>query len=531
MLRSSLATAHAPRAVFALALLCGTVLRLDQIGGQILGDDEWHSLAFLRWNGYAAIATTFGATDHSIPMTLWHRLLYDTIGLSEAALRAVPLAAGIVTLAAVPALLARWIGAWGAAWLAMLLALHPFHVYMSRLVRPYGIALLLSWIAIGAFTRWQRGDRRWGAAYAIATALTAWFHPVFAPFVTTPLAFEAIRRWRAREPLRPVVALGAAVAIGAAALLGPPLWADFGSLANKAGRSWPDATTIAIGAGLMAGTGSRIGVVAWWGAAALGAVLLGRRCKPLARLVLACAAVQIAAVLAAAPDMLFEGIVLARYLLPVAAASTLAMAVALSRAHPWIAGALVAVWIATGPLPRIHRHPNDWMDHGVYRYFYDARLDYMERDLTPPKIPAFYRDLAQQPPGSVTIAVAPVHHEWHRSNAFAYQRVHRQHVVVGDVSGVVPHDAPSFAPGDRQVRLRNMLPVQQLRRLRKRGVRYVVLHHDVSREIPGWYGGAATDVSPIARELEARCGAPVARDDVLTAFDLEACRRPRSAQP
>jgi len=68
-------------ALFAVAAW----LRLWQIGHQVLIDDEWHAVHKLMHSGYREIFLSFGHADHTIPLTLFFRLLADTVGLSDSA--------------------------------------------------------------------------------------------------------------------------------------------------------------------------------------------------------------------------------------------------------------------------------------------------------------------------------------------------------------------------------------------------------------------------------------------------------------
>ena len=151
----------------ACALAAGAWLRLSGIGGQIVIDDEWHALHKLLRADLLDILTHLDYADYSIPLTVYFRALYDTVGITEWGMRAPMLVAGIALVAAAPLLARPWASAPVRATWAVLLAVSPLLVYTSRTARPYALTALLATLALIAFERWHRGDGRrdaWGAA-------------------------------------------------------------------------------------------------------------------------------------------------------------------------------------------------------------------------------------------------------------------------------------------------------------------------------------------------------------------------------
>ena len=526
-----------------IGIVLGFLLRLDQIETQILADDEWHSLHYLQHHGYLDIASHFGAlADYCIPLTLLHRLLYETVGITELALRVVPLAAGIAILIALPLLLRPSIGDLAAGILTLLLAVFPLYVYVSRSVRPYSVALLLALVAVVALHSWlQDGTRRHAIAYVVCAALAPWFHLTVVPFVFAPLAWEVLRRLRGSAlptgpRLETLLAVGAAAAAAVLLPLGPPLLRDWGAIANKIGgaefvrETWREAST------LVSGTSHPLVIALWCALAGLGLAVLSRREPALVRVLVVAALFQVSAILVLQPPIAQAGIVFVRYVLPVTGVLVLGVAVALAtwiershsrrgtRLRKLMCVVLVVAWVASGPLPEIHRRPNEWTNHGGLQFDYDMEKSYFATEIQPRSIPAFYQTLAAMEPGEVTIAEAPFHYEWHKNVFLYYQRVHRQHTIVADVNELTAHSSPAFRSDDRGARLRNQLPLVDLVRLRARGVRFVILHRDLRTEIRGWaYPDPTPDMAPVIRFFELRCGQPVASDQQLVAFDLQRC--------
>src|SRR5258706_5703122 len=92
-------------ATVTLATALAVWLRTYGITSQVVLDDEWHAIHKLMSASYVDITKTFGAADHSIPLTLLYKAMADTIGLAEGRMRVLQVACGIA-LVPVAALLA-----------------------------------------------------------------------------------------------------------------------------------------------------------------------------------------------------------------------------------------------------------------------------------------------------------------------------------------------------------------------------------------------------------------------------------------
>src|SRR6188472_4510782 len=92
----------------AVATSLAAWLRLYHLDRQIPVDDEWHALHKLMSAGYGEIFSSFGVADHSIPLTLFYKLLAQTFGIEEIGLHLLQAISGVALVAA-----AAWI-AWRA---------------------------------------------------------------------------------------------------------------------------------------------------------------------------------------------------------------------------------------------------------------------------------------------------------------------------------------------------------------------------------------------------------------------------------
>jgi hypothetical protein len=444
------------------------------------------------------------------------------------------------------------VGLRAAQLLALLLALSPLQVYFSRSARPYSISLLLSTLALLCFYRWwQERAIRWAVAYVGCAALAPWFHLTVAPFVLTPPLVAALHGWCAstRRSLRDgsrLVLPGLVAGIAALALLAPALVFDWRTLLDKGGAAEPlSLYTFREVITLLGGTAQPLVLLLGCSVSSVGLALLLRRQPAFGTLIAAASAAQLAGVLLARPHIAHVGIVFVRYALPVAVVGALGVAVALAawsdrgegprqrRLREIACVVLILAWAASGPLPWTHRRPNAWTNHGAFQFDYDFESNDYWRLTMPTRIPRFYSELAALPGGSVVIAEAPFHIEWHKNNYVFYQMLHHQHEVVADVNELTTHASPAFRSDDPRVRFENVLPLTDLSRLAARGVRYLVLHRDLSREISDWEEPPGTDMAPVIRYLQLQCGAPIERDDLIVVFDLERCpavaRRPPQA--
>jgi hypothetical protein len=276
--------------------------------------------------------------------------------------------------------------------------------------------------------------------------------------------------------------------------------------------------------------------IAWCVLSATGLVILTRRRPEFMRCVASASLALLAAVIVVRPSIAHAGIVFVRYNLPVAALLLLGVAVSLgvwidSSSNSLTRGlrqgvtlALIIAWMAYGPLPELYRRPNNWTNHGLYQFDYDLEKSLLARILRPKRIPEFYRGLGSLEPGTVVIAEAPNYYEWHKSYFVYYQRVHRQHTILGEVNTLTPQTAPAFTPSDAMARLRNSIPLNDLRRLRSRGVRFVILHLDPRQEIAGWDpNDFIVNMAPVVWFFRRQCGPPTTMDETLVVFDLVRC--------
>src|SRR5262245_22407834 len=363
--------------VLVAAILVGAGLRFYQLGDQIIADDEWHALHAARDLDFGAIAAYFGAADISIPMALFDKVVANTFGLSEMMMRAPVVLFGLLALVILPLLVRKVFDRPTATLFAWLLALSPLHIYYSRYARPYVISLFFAVCGIHAFYLWWTTRiRYWKYLYLVCAIVGPYFHLTVLPALFAPLALISVQAVRGRTPdpefsRANVVRLMLIAVGGVALLLLPPIWADFGSLAEKAQNGGFRSESFIGAIELFIGMGAPTAQVLTLAMVALGAFTLLRE-QPSAALLLGitAAAVILAIVVARPLGIDSHPITLARYALFLLPVMILMLAIGLRRIGDWLGAArplAIVIWVTwmiltveLGPIGRTYYAPNSF---------------------------------------------------------------------------------------------------------------------------------------------------------------------------
>jgi hypothetical protein len=521
----------ASTALALLAIGVAAAFRIYALGSQIVVDDEWHALHKVMRSGLTGILTHLDYADFSIPVALYYSALQNTVGIGEWGMRVPMVIAGVALVALAPWLARAWTSRpVGVAW-AVLLAISPMLVYLSRTARPYAITALTSTVAFVAFERWWRGDAhrtRWAVAYVVATVLGGWLHMLSLAFTLTPFLHFGIRALRDGAAFARLVRLGLVTSALLAIVLLPPLVNDWFMFAAKAGQDSVSADTLERTVLMIAGTGHAVVGIAFVAFAVLGWTRWWKRDRELAAYALSVVVVGTVAIVVARPNWVQYALVFARYLVPVVPLLLLLAAEGLTAALPLRSDALracavaaVAVaLVASGPLPAQWYAPNQFMSHQRFQFDYDdAHNPYVTQRV--PSVPPFYRELARAPAGSLTVVVAPWRLESHFDPHVWYQGVHRQNVRIGMLTPLCgKRDFGEYPEGERGIRLANMAHVEALLRGQETGADFLVVHLRSWSTPPGqdvpW-----PDLSRCLPDIERALGAPIYRDDEIVAFALK----------
>lgn len=532
--------------VITLAIIVGAWLRWYQLRSQVLLDDEWHAVHQVLHSDASRIATTFGFADHSIPLTLYYRFLALHGGLTEWVMRLPMLLCGIALLIVAPVLLRRKAAFPVLAIWAALLAVSPLLFYHSRTARPYAVTSLLTFIAIVAFCRWWlaiKTQRRWAVIYVATTFLAGWLHPIILPFALLPFVYFGVRESRATiraapgardwSGLRRLILLAIGTAIALAAALLPPLLNDWSRFWGKAATDSVTLESVYRTLLMLFGITQPPLLVLLTALACLGGYRLWQRDRDgvvYLAAVLFGAAVAIAA---ARPQWIHHPAVFARYLLPALPFLLLAVAEgAFACLEPLrgpalqacIAIALVALLWRAGPMPDYLYNPNQFIGHLRFQYDYDPAHNPYVQEVPRDPLPAFYRELAQRPPRTLTLIEAPWRLESNFNPQPWYQEIHHQYVKIGLVTPVCGvREFGEYPATVTALRFSEFVHLSTILAGDNYGADFLVMHLKPWKTPPNaeveW-----PNVAACLPAIESALGTPVFRDEQIAVFDLKAGR-------
>ena len=518
--------------IFALCLW----LRLDQIVDQVVTDDEWHALHQVIFHTPGEFLLSFGASDHSIPLTLLYWLEANGFGLSELAMRWPMMLAGLATVVLLPLWALPRVGWRTTLIFALLLAVSPLLINYSRFARPYALTLLLGYLVHFAFWRfWTRAPNASaaGALYAIGSALAAWLHLSAVPFVLAPLAtatLPAVSTWRQgdRAQVKRLVALGSLTALAMAVLILPPFLADPGALLGKSGKNLPDLDCLKGIWHLWLGTPSKPAVLICLGLAAIGFLPMVQQCA-LVKNALVGLGLTLALILISKPAWIQVPQVLGGYMLPAVVPLLLAVAVgtaklaALTERRIGKLGLLVlalplAILLPHSPLLETMHQPNSYTLHSAfqtdYRIHRDGVKEFMRDNI--PLSP--WWQILQAAPGQAPIAVAPYQFVSYLWDAPRWEASSGRRVLPGLLTGLCVEQRFGEATRDPRFRFHNTVYLGDTDALSARGIGYVVFQKPFQVVIDGDRSTAGAETAQCLNVLRERFGAPEYEDDTIAVF-------------
>ena len=191
------------RGLILAAVLLGAWLRTTWLNGQLVAEDEMHSIAALRETlGYTL--THFKVPDNCIPISAWCKILSLSVGLDEWGLRFWSYLPGILLVILAVRASAALLSAPERLILAFLLACSPLLIFWSRTGRPYSAISLLGLLAVLALVRFgERRTFRWCAAGALCVFGLFLFSPTTVPAIAGLSLAAAAWGFQRGEPGRP----------------------------------------------------------------------------------------------------------------------------------------------------------------------------------------------------------------------------------------------------------------------------------------------------------------------------------------
>ena len=553
---------------FVPPVLAGVILRTWGLAGQILLDDEWHSLSYVQDKSFGAVLGTHGIGANCIPQNAINWFWLHTVGWSEPLLYLPSILCAVAGLLLFPALVARLAGRTVALFFAWLLAISPCLVFYSRIVRPYSMVLFFGFLALAGLALWTReGKPRWLAIYALSGFAAIYFHlyaalPVLAPLAALFLLATMRSRHLADAPwisARAVAGAGLLLATLLLVFLGPahvrnPWWL------HAQGVSRVTAAGLWEFLSLLAGTRFAVSKLAFAALAVRGLREWFRKDFRIGALFAAAWGAFGLMLAVATQDGMHAAIQLARYdvvLFPLAMLQTAtALETLLANRFPARSPAFrtglgllaIAGLLAGSPLFRTCARPNNFMHHSTFQDSYAAFDDSRSRlrQLTPfPQMPRarlhpfYFSAEATSAPGLVEYPMYVgdgLNLHWYA------QHFHRKPVAVGYVPdlafpplpygneftyGAAPVDYVFSRIGELgwtgRMRFRNLVSLADPDRLRRDFSGWLlVVHRDVLLETLEFDSGSREFVPPpgLAAQLTEAFGDPMLADERLTVWRI-----------
>ena len=539
--------------------LAGLAIRYHDIGGQVLLDDEWHSLRHVANVPLWTACTTYFKQATSIPINAYTRALLDYWGWSELPLRLPSIIATVATAVLLPFVVLRaFENKLVAIVVAVLFAASEFWVFYGESSRPYAEFLLFLVLAFHFLSQAERtGKTSDYLRFGLVGAAAVYFH-VFALPVMAALSVVTAARVvlstkedhagllsRAKGPLLGFGALGVVLL----SLYGPALARGMEHSLPSGDDKTPYGGRFLPHLGELV-SGARSPAVAYvlLALAALGLVSAYRRNARFVSLIGAGLAGSLAMMFASKTHEFRLAIVMTRYNITVFLLYFVGLACFVDEVAKRAAGALerrgasggarhapalvasvfAALYVAATPIPAyLAIHPCNFRLHSAFQEYYDEfsltappRSEFSGRtlDMTADSIPPFYRSLPQGRP--CRLIEYPMEIEDAYIPFYFYQLHHHCDVTVGYSANDDSVERLDVRKNGARLHFRNMVAVDELAPLRAANADYVVVHLDNRSEIrrrkhTPWIG---FETRRILLFLVAAFGQPVYEDNWIMAF-------------
>ncbi|HUI45695.1 MAG TPA: hypothetical protein VLX29_00285 [Nitrospirota bacterium] len=520
----------------ASAFILGVCLRLYLLKDQVLIDDEWHGLLFIKDKSFFEVLSLINPNRNSSPLlNIYSYLCYHSIGVSEWNLRLPLLVTGCALVIILPILVRKIVHDRTGIIFSFLLALSPFLIFYSRFSRSYIIIALLSFFVLLTAFQWITTNKRAHAiGFILISIIDVYTHPVaiaiaLSPYVTLAIAF-LIKRLDSRNsiagylavPVKTALKVMMVHAIGLVAVTSNYIF-NSGNvpLDVKAARASDILNTLH----LISGTTSTTVLVVFFALALLGCLRMYKITSFLTLLLCTGVVFNVFFILVINPFGIESSAVFLRYCIVIIPVILLFTAVSVHDlldviqkriAMPFFRQIVPVICISAGvlllyfngPLPVIYRAPNNFTGHlafqGSYQYgdWQKSRSNHYfpSYEISKQDIPAFYKWLATDTKSQAIIEY-PFDFADHSNLLYFYQIYHRKRVLVGYCSDpnliaisvtpemyerrkrenlVLAYTRPEFFLSDANVKkrthFRNMIDVADDSEVLHSQADYLVLH-------------------------------------------------------
>ena len=519
------------------AFITGFFLRFYLLRDQILLDDEWHGLLFIKDKTFSEVLTQINPFQNSSPiLNIYRYVCYHTIGVSEWNLRLPLFLTGCLMVVIIPLLMRRKITDSASIIYGVLLSFSPFLIFYSRFSRSYIIIALFSMISLLLAYQWlYLNQRRYAAGFILTSIFSVYIHLTALAMALVPyLAYLAgflskrlnndSRLSRALNiPLKEVMIFGCLHAIGLFLVMFRFISQRENLPLNVMHFSGGDIINIM---GLVSGTAK------WWGIGFVFATMIWGAAKMvkdnplLVLLFISGILVNICFILVLNPFGIESGAVFLRYCISVIPIVLCLSAVGIDHAGDLllqkvaspgfrvflgtagIAGLGLILYLS-GPLPVIYKAPNNFTNHLAYQgnyaygdWWWRSRSNHYfpSYEVSINQVPAFYRNLARNVSTNAIIEY-PFDFADHSDLCYFYQRQHHKRVLVGYCSDanqvkfslspemmamrnrekvVLAYTRPEFFLKTPDIKshthFRNMVDINDDKDLKASGADYIVMH-------------------------------------------------------
>jgi len=492
-------------------ILTGGFLRLYRIGSQIIWDDEWHGIYTAAFNPLKYIFTHFHLNDNCIPLTIYYRIMLDSIGLNEIIIRLPQLLSGILMLLIFPLIVKKLFNKRIALIFLFLIAISPLLIYFSRFSRPYSIVVFLSFISIFSFYLWIV-ERKviYVSVYIVSAIMAPYFSLSSLAFVLAPILYIIIMSMVKRRPLfisackniprvKHIVIVIFTLIVGISTWLLPAA-GSLNEVMKKSGNGFVDLGTLGGCATLFSGSKSYIICLILLSLFVYGLfVLYGNNKLMFSYLCIICSS-QLLYVVLPRPFLSQKSIIFTRYFLPSLPVYLLIISVALNELSMKLKlflqnkikmvnafsnstlVSLLLILFLTGPITDVYSFPNDFTNHKDFQYNY-IYLDRILKRADGNKVlySEFYVDLRNQL-NDTKIIEFPAILSWTWNIFHVYQRFHKKRVLIG-------YDSREFGPFfgynafmNKKNGFNNFIDISDPKILSGSGAEFVVVHKNSWKE-------------------------------------------------
>jgi len=195
------------------------------------------------------------------------------------------------------------------------------------------------------------------------------------------------------------------------------------------------------------------------------------------------------------------------------------------------AGMAVLPCVALGwqsPLPAMLRYPNTHTLQAMFHFDFRPEANpFLPRVAVTPLSP-YWAALARNPPGSLRIAAAPFYFESYNWDAPRWERLSRQTVLPGYLTGLCVERRFGEVPESPEFRFRNAVHLANPAELADRQIDYVVWQKPYVQTSAGRKEAIGTDTAGCETVLRTKLGDPVYEDSLIIVFHAAAQDRASS---